>query len=98
LRDFDSQRSRAKLFDIFRSPCAHLWKERTQSTKSLPTSYAGILSTLNLAEVVTQRPVDGVAQREMQNFIGCSASGHTAEVRGRLICLRRSQTYYRQPQ
>src|SRR5215510_7424872 len=98
LRNFDAQRSCTELFDIFRSPCAHLWQERTQGTKSLSTGYAGILSAFNLAEVVTQRPVNGVAQCEMQNVIGCSANGHAAEVRGRLICLRRSQTHYRQPQ
>src|SRR5215467_1484265 len=103
LWDPDSQRSCTELFDIFRCPCAHLWQQCTQGTKPLSTGYAHILSAFNLAEVVTHRPADRVAQREMQNFIGCSAggnaagvrgrltSGHTAEIRKQLICLSRSQ-------
>jgi len=56
--------------------CWTLSEEPAQSTKPLSTSYAGILSALDLAEVVTKRPDDGVTKREVQNFAAVRSTGN----------------------
>src|SRR5262249_23577326 len=110
LRNLDAESGRTELLDVFRSPGGHLRQERTHRAKPLPACNARILSSFNLAKIVANRPVNRVAQREMKNIIGCSASRHTPEVRGRLasqrtacagnrlICLCRCQSRHCYPQ
>src|SRR5215813_12520230 len=90
LRNFDAYRGLTHLFDVLRGACGNVGQKRAQGTKPFSTSYARILSAFDLAEVVADCLVNGIAKREVQNLIGCRTGRDTAEVSRRLIGLGRS--------